>query len=138
MHEVRNIEQEHIEGGSNKSFGIVFFVVFMIVSLWPVFWGGELRLWALIIAAIFLVLAFFIPNSLSAFNKGWTKFGLLLNKIVSPVFMGLVFFGVVTPMALAMRLLRKRSLELKYSKEPSYWIERKPAGPEPESFNNQF
>lgn len=138
MYEYRNIEQEKIEGSSDKSFGIVFAIVFAIIAFWPLIWGNNLRIWSAIIAAVFLFFAFVFPQALTPLNKVWTKFGLFLHKIVTPLVMGLVFFVVVTPIGLLMRLLGKRTLELKFSEQPSYWIERKPPGPEPESFNNQF
>ncbi len=131
--------EEVIQGSSNRGFGLVFAVVFAIVSLWPLTGGGAVRLWALAVAAVFLVLALAAPRSLAPLNKVWTKFGLLLHKIVNPLVMGLLFYLVVTPMGLAMRALGKRPLSLGFDREaPSYWIERRPPGPKPETMNNQF
>ena len=138
MHEHRNNKHEEIEGSSNKSFGIVFAVVFLIVATWPLFWGNELRIWATIASLAFLGTAFLFPNILSPLNTLWTKFGLLLHKIVTPLVMGLVFFVVVSPIAILMRIFAKRPLSLKYENIDSYWIRRDPSGPDAESFNNQF
>jgi hypothetical protein len=138
MHEHRNTEREHIEGGSNRSFGLVFAFFFGIVSAWPLMVGGAPHWWALLLTILFLLSALFFSKILTPLNFVWTKFGLLLHTITTPTLMGLVFFCVVTPIGLTMRLFRKRTLALKYSNQDSYWIERTPPGPAPESFKNQF
>lgn len=130
---------ERIEGSSDRSFGIVFAVVFAIIGLWPLISGAEIRLWSLAIAAGFLVVALLRPRVLAPLNRLWMRFGLLLSKVVNPVIMGLLFYVTVTPMGLIMRALGKDLLRLRF--EPgakSYWIERRPPGPEPESMVNQF
>ena len=113
---------DNIKIGSNRSFGIVFFVVFFIIAIYPLLNDGSVRLWSLIISIIFLILGLLNSKILSPFNKIWFKFGLLLGKIVSPVVMGFIFFIIVTPIGLLMRILGKDLLNLKFSdKEYSYW-----------------
>tara|TARA_B100000131_G_scaffold243254_1_gene235871 strand:- start:232 stop:618 length:387 start_codon:yes stop_codon:yes gene_type:complete len=109
---------------SNKSFGIVFFIFFLIVALYPILKNENIRIWSLIIAIIFLVLGLLNSKILSPLNKLWFKFGLILGKIVSPVVMGIIFFGVVTPIGVLMRILNKDLLSLKFNKQKSYWIEK--------------
>lgn len=130
---------EGTSGSSNRSFGLVFAVVFAIVALLPLLGGGPPRMWSLGIAAVFAVLAFALPRVLAPLNRLWLKFGLLLHRIVNPVVLGIMFFLVVTPTGLLMRLFGKDPLRLK--REPSaasYWIERTPPGPKPESLGDQF
>ena len=109
---------------SNKSFGIVFFIFFLLVSLYPLLKNENIRIWSLIIALIFLVLGLFNSKILSPLNQLWFKFGLILGKIISPVIMGIIFFGVVTPIGFLMKILNKDLLSLKFNKEKSYWIEK--------------
>lgn len=128
-----------IETSSDRSFGIVFAVVFAIIGLWPFLFGGMVRWWSLAIAAAFLAAALIRPAVLAPLNRLWTKFGLLLNGIVSPLVMGLLFFVVITPFALAVRLTGKDLLRLKRDPEAeSYWIPREPPGPLPETIKNQY
>ena len=108
---------------SNRSFGLVFFIVFLIVALWPLKSGEDLRLWSLILSIIFLILGIFNSKLLTPLNKLWMKFGMFLGLIVSPIVMGIVFFLVVTPMGLFMRIMGKDLLRLK-SKKNTYWIDR--------------
>ena len=110
---------------SNRSFGLVFFVVFLAVALYPLTHSSEIRLWSLIISLIFLVLGLSKSKILNPLNKLWFKFGILLGKIVSPVIMSIIFFLVVTPIGLIMRLLGKDLLNLKFNSKKSYWIEKK-------------
>ena len=109
---------------SNKSFGIVFFILFLIVSLYPLINGDSIRIWSLIISIFFLALGLMNSKILTPFNKLWFEFGILLGKIVSPLVMGIIFFLVVTPIGLTMRLFGKDVLNLKYNKKKSYWIEK--------------
>ena len=109
---------------SNRSFGIVFFIVFVIIALFPLLKGGDLRWWSLIISFIFLILGLINSNYLTPLNKIWFKFGILLGTIVSPIVMGLVFFAVVTPTGLIMRILRKDLISLKKSNKNTYWIKK--------------
>ena len=128
-------KSEDIKISSNRSFGIVFFIVFLIITLYPLTYGGEIRLWSLIISLIFLTLGSLNSKILSPLNKIWFKFGIFLGKIVSPLIMGIIFFLVVTPIGLIMRLLGKDVLNLKYDKNKSYWIEKN--GPK-SKMKNQF
>ena len=128
-------KSEDIKISSNRSFGIVFFIVFLIITLYPLTYGGEIRLWSLIISLIFLTLGLLNFKILSPLNKIWFKFGIFLGKIVSPLIMGIIFFLVVTPIGLIMRLLGKDVLNLKYDKNKSYWIEKN--GPK-SKMKNQF
>ena len=126
---------DDIKTSSNKSFGIVFFIVFILISLYPLLNGQEIRLWALIISAVFLILGLLKSKLLTPLNKLWFRFGIFLGKIISPIIMGFIFFLVVTPIGLIMRLLGKDVLNLKYNKERSYWIEKD--GPK-SKMKNQF
>ena len=110
---------------SNRSFGFLFFVVFLAVSLWPLKSQGDLRLWAFILSLIFLVLGVLNSKFLNPLNKLWYKFGIFLGSIISPIVMGIVFFIVVTPVGLIMRFLGKDLLRINKSKFVStYWINR--------------
>ena len=126
---------DNIKLGSNRSFGIVFFIVFLLIALYPLLNSKDVRIWSLIIALIFLVLGLFNSNILSPLNKIWFKFGIILGKIISPIIMGIIFFFVVTPIGYLMRLLGKDLLNLKYSDNKSYWIEKD--GPK-SKMKNQF
>jgi len=131
--------RQTVEAGSERAFGIVFACVFSVIAVWPLFSGGSARIWAAIAAAGFLVLALVLPRVLRPLNLAWHRFGLLLHKIVTPLIMGLLFYLTVTPIALIMRALGKNPLSLKFDAEAkSYWIERDPPGPEPDSMKNQF
>ena len=103
---------DEIKISSNRSFGIVFFIVFLLIATYPLLNDGHLRIWSLIISVIFLVLGLLNSKTLYPLNKIWFKFGLLLGKIISPLVMGLIFFIVVTPIGLLMRLINKRFLRL--------------------------
>ena len=109
---------------SNRNFGIVFTIVFIIVSFWPLLKGGDIRYWSLIISFIFFVLALINSKILTPLNKIWMKFGFLLGKLVSPLVMGFVFFFVVTPTGIIMRLLGKDLLNLKKNNQNTYWIKK--------------
>ena len=126
---------DNIKISSNRSFGIVFFVVFLLIALYPLISNEEIRLWSLVVSIIFLVLGLINSKILSPLNRLWFKFGIILGKIVSPVIMGIIFFFVVTPTGLIMKLLGKDVLNLKYNKNKSYWIEKK--GPK-SKMKNQF
>ena len=110
---------------SNRSFGFVFFVVFLAISLWPLKSQGDLRLWAFILSLIFLVLGVLNSKFLTPLNKLWYKFGILLGTIISPIVMGVVFFIVVTPIGLIMRFFGKDMLRINKNKLVStYWVNR--------------
>jgi len=118
------LKNSNIKIGSNKSFGIVFFVFFFIVSLFPLFDGGNIRIWSLIISIIFLILGILNSKILTPFNQVWFKFGILLGRLVSPVVMGVIFFAIVTPTSIIMMILQKNLLNLKKCNKKTYWIER--------------
>jgi len=109
---------------TNRSFGIVFFIVFLIVSLWPLLNNDQIRYWALFVSILFLVLGIINSRVLTPLNKIWFKFGILLGKIVSPVVLAIIFFLVVTPTGLIMRMLGKDLLNLKKNKNKTYWIKK--------------
>jgi len=126
---------DDVKISSNRSFGIVFFVVFLIIALFPLINDGNIRLWSLFVSLAFLVLGLLNSKFLSPLNKIWFKFGLFLGKIISPIVMGLIFFLVVTPIGILMRILKKDLLNLKMNNNKSYWIEKS----EPKSkMRNQF
>ena len=118
------MDKKKIRISSNRSFGIVFFTVFFIVSIYPIFKSGDLRIWSLIISIIFLILGLLNSKILTPLNKIWFKFGVLLGNIISPIVMGIVFFLVVTPISLLMKALGKDILNLKKNTNKSYWIEK--------------
>ena len=124
-----------IKIGSNRSFGIVFFVVFLLISFYPLINGLDIRLWSLLVSFIFLILGLLNSKLLNPLNKIWFKTGIILGNIVSPLVMGFIFFIVVTPIGFIMRLFGKDMLNLKFNNNDSYWIEKK----EPKSkMRNQF
>jgi len=118
------LDSSNIKIGTNKSFGIVFFVFFLIVSIFPLFNDGNIRIWSLIISIIFLILGILNSKILTPLNQVWFKFGVLLGRFVSPVVMGIVFFAIVTPTSVVMRVLQKNLLNLKKGNKKTYWIER--------------
>ena len=119
------MKKNSVKISSNKSFGFLFFVVFVAISLWPLKSQEDLRLWALILSLIFLVLGILNSKFLNPLNKLWHKFGIFLGSIMSPVVMGIVFFIVVTPIGRIMRFLGKDMLRIKKNKLVStYWINR--------------
>ncbi len=114
-----------IKINSNRSFGVVFFFVFLIISLWPLLNGNPLRVWSIFVAIIFLILGLINSNFLTPLNKLWFKFGKLLGFIVAPIVMGVIFFLVITPTGFFMKMLGKDLLNKKYNnKIKSYWINR--------------
>ena len=126
---------DEIKISSNRSFGIVFFIVFLLIALYPLLKGNDLRIWSLIISFIFLGLGLINSKILTPLNRLWFKFGLLLGKFISPLIMGIIFFLVVTPIGIIMRLLKKDLLNLKYNKKETYWIDK--SGPK-SIMKNQF
>ena len=129
------MNNDNIEISSNRSFGIIFFIVFLLIAIYPLIKNEELRIWSLIIAIIFLILGLLNSKILTPLNKLWFKFGLFLGKIVSPMIIGMIFFLVVTPIAFLMRIIGKDLLNLKFNNDKSYWIEKK--GPK-SKMKNQF
>ena len=117
--------ESKIKISSNRSFGLVFFIVFLIVALWPLKSGEDIRIWSLALSIIFFSLGILNSKLLTPLNKLWFKFGILLGSIVSPIVMGIVFFLVVTPTSIIMRLLGKDLLKKNKIKSAStYWIKR--------------
>ena len=125
-----------MERGTNKSFGIVFSIVFLVVALYPLIHSEKINIWALVIAAVFLIITLIRPASLTLLNILWTKFGYMLGGIMAPIVMFIVYFLTVVPTGLIMKLFRKDLLSQKINKKvDSYWIIRdKPIG----SMDNQF
>ena len=120
---------------SNRNFGIVFFIVFLLIGLWPLLNSEEIRWWSLICSLVFLILGIFNSKILTPLNKIWFKFGILLGKFVSPLIMGIIFFFVVSPIGILMRILKKDLLNLKFNDNKSYWIKK--TGPK-SKMKNQF
>ena len=126
---------DDVKISSNRSFGIVFFVVFLLIALYPLIYSGDIRLWSIIASFTFLVLGLLNSKILTPLNKIWFKFGIFLGKLISPVIMGIIFFLVVTPIGFIMRILGKDLLNLKFNRNKSYWIEK--TGPK-SKMKNQF
>ena len=124
-----------IKIGSNRSFGVVFFVVFLLIGLWPILKGNEIRIWSIVISLIFLILGILNSKILTPFNKIWFRFGIFLGNFISPIIMGIVFFLVVTPTGLIMKLFRKDLINLRKNNSSTYWIEKKDIK---SSMKNQF
>ena len=114
-----------MKSSSDKSFGILFFIVFLIIGLWPLFFSEKIRLWSLIVSISFLLIAFIKPSLLSTLNKIWIKIGYLLGKLIAPIVMALIFFTLVTPISFLVRCFKKDLLNLSFSKQDvSYWKKR--------------
>ena len=109
---------------SNKSFGILFFIVFLIIAIWPVLTSESIRVWAIILSLIFLVLGIINSKLLTPFKKIWIRLGEILGKFIAPIVMGFIYFLIITPIGLFMRLIGKDILSLKFNKNQSYWIKR--------------
>lgn len=119
------MKHKEIKTGSNKSFGIFFFVIFIIIALWPLLINEKIRIWSIIISIIFLTLGLLNSKILTPFNKLWMRLGILLGSIVSPIVMGIIYFGVITPIGLIMKLFGKDVLNLKLDKnKPTYWLKK--------------
>ena len=114
-----------VKTSSNRSFGLVFFFVFLIISLWPLLNEGPVRIWSIVIAIIFLILGLLNSKLLTPLNILWFKFGMFLGFIIAPIVMGIIFFLVITPTGLIMKTMGKDLLNNKYDKKKaSYWINR--------------
>ncbi len=130
---------DDVKVGSERSFGLVFTAVFLIVAFWPLLDGEAIRWWSIGVAAVLAAISFVYPAALKPLNRVWFAFGQLLHKITTPVIMALLFYGAIVPTGLLMRLLGKRPLPLVFEAErDSYWIERQPPGPSPDSMPRQF
>jgi hypothetical protein len=130
---------DDVKMGGERSFGIVFTVVFLLIGLLPLFSGGQIYLWSLIVACVFLILAFLAPKYLRPFNSLWFRFGQLLHKVISPLITGLIFFMTILPIGIVMKILGKKLLDIEFETSvKSYWIHRVPPSPEPGSMKRQF
>ncbi len=138
MHTNRPNPPEGLQLPTNRSFGLVFCGFFALLALFPLLSGGSVRLWSPIVSATLGATALFLPSVLTPLNRLWMRFGALLHRIVSPIVLALLFFVVITPFGLVMRLLGKDPLKLRSEPVQTYWIDREPPGPQPESLNNQF
>ena len=127
--------QPKIKLPTNRNFGIIFSIVFLIIALWPLLKQNDLRLWSLYISGIFFILGLLNSKLLLPLNKIWFKFGILLGSIIAPIIMGIVFFLVVTPTGLIMKLFRKDLLNLKKNKNETYWLDKDNSN---SSLKNQF
>ena len=123
---------------SNRSFGLLFVIVFLIVAVWPLFFGGGLRLWAVAVSALFALAALVVPGILTPLNRLWMKFGAVLHRIVSPIVLAILFFVVITPYGLVMRAFKRDPLRLRREASDTYWVDRSPPGPAPDSMDKQF
>ena len=131
--------EEEVKTSSERAFGFVFATVFLIIGLLPLLHSDAVRWWGLGIAAAFLALALAAPKALAPLNRLWMKFGLLLHAVVSPTVMAFLFFSTVTPIALIMRAFGKDPLHLKLDPGArTYWIDRTPPGPAPDTMPRQF
>lgn len=135
-----DLTREHrVDGSSDRSFGIVFAVVFVAIGTWPILSAAAPRWWAFTIAALIGLIALLRPALLAWFNRQWGRFGILLGRIVSPIALGLLFYGVLTPVGILVRLAGKDPLRLRRDTAAgSYWRPRVPPGPPPDSMTNQF
>jgi hypothetical protein len=128
-----------MEASSDRTFGLVFAAFFLILATWPLLRGVPMRWWAFAVALAFAAVALALPARLAPLNRLWMRLGLLLGKVVSPVALGIVFFGVLTPTAVLMRWRGKDPLRLaRAPTSPTYWVLREPPGPAPQSMTNQF
>ncbi|OQX11591.1 MAG: hypothetical protein BWK76_18910 [Desulfobulbaceae bacterium A2] len=127
------------QGSSDRSFGLVFAAFFLLVGLLPLVHSHGIKSWCLLLSGAFFLLALVCPSVLAPANQLWVQVGLLLHRIVSPIALGVLFFAVVTPTGLIMRLLGKDLLRLRpHPSTATYWISRTPPGPDPDSLKNQF
>lgn len=151
-HENRG-RQEDVTGGSDRSFGLVFAVVFLLLGLVSAYsaWKGEnvltllpdwlvlgLFWWAMGLSFLFGLLALIAPGVLNPLNHLWTLFGALLHAIMSPVILAVLFYLVFMPIGLALRLVGKELLSAPDKSAASYWIQREPPGPDPSTMPQQF
>ena len=116
---------KNIKISSNRNFGIVFFVVFLIIAVWPLLKSDPIRIWSLLIAIIFLFLGIINSIILTPLNKIWFKFGIFLGNFISPIVMAIIFFFVVTPIGILMKVFKKDLINLKKNNDKSYWIIKK-------------
>ena len=109
---------------NNRSFGILFFIVFLLIAIWPVINSEPIRIWSIIISTLFLILGITNSKILTHLKRGWIKLGEILGKVVAPIIMGFIYFIIITPIGILMRLFGKDLLNIKLNKNKSYWIKR--------------
>ena len=109
---------------NNKSFGILFFIVFFLIAIWPIIDSGSIRIWSIVLSFVFLILGILNSKILSPLKSAWIKLGEVLGKIIAPIVMGFIYFLIITPIGILMRLIGKDLLSIKYNKNNSYWIKR--------------
>ena len=130
---------EDLQGSSDRVFGLVFCVFWSVVALAPLIKGGPIRVWAVVLAAAFLVTSLIMPTLLGPPNRLWQRFGRLLRSVTNPIVMAILFFSTVVPFGLIMRLRNRDVLRLKWERgSATYWIPRNPPGPRPDSMKDQF
>lgn len=130
---------DEVKQGSNRSFGYFFGGIFLLYACFPFFKGHPVRIWALILGLAFLVVTIFFPHALKPLNYAWFRFSMLLSKIMNPIVMGILFFVIITPLGILMRLSGGDPLKLKWKKDvKSYWLPRTPPGPAPEKMANPY
>jgi len=130
---------QEVTASSDRSFGFTFAGFFLLVGLWPLTRGGPVRAWAFVVSAIFLMAALVRPGLLAPLDRLWLRVGLVLHRVVNPLVLGVMFYGVITPFGLAMRWAGRDPLRKRFDPlAQSYWIERRPPGPAPETMSNQF
>ena len=135
----RLASDDETKGSSDRAFGLVFAAVFTIAGLWPLAAGGPVRIWALGLAAAFLAAVALRPKILAPLNRLWTRLGTFLHRISNFLVLALLFYLVITPTGLVVRLFGGDILKLRFDRgAQSYWIERRPPGPPPETIENQF
>lgn len=138
IHEDLSRSMEH-KGGSDRSFGLVMAVFFAVIAFWPAIRGGQVRWWTVAAALILLILALSRPRILHVANRLWMKLALLISKVTNPVILALMYCLAFVPIGMMMRLSGKDPLRRRFDKSVStYWIERRPAGPDPTGMGNQF
>jgi Saxitoxin biosynthesis operon protein SxtJ len=126
-------------GSSNRSFGLIIGAALGVIGLWPLVTSNRPRGWALVLGGVFVLTALARPHLLASLNTAWTRLGLAMHRVVSPVVLGLVFYTTLTPIGLLMRMLGKDVLRLKRDPELStYWIPRVPPGPGSDTMRRQF
>jgi len=131
--------EQYLEGSSDRNFGLVIAGAFLVIAVVPLLHGQTPRWWAMGVAIVFALLALVRPALLAGLNRWWTRLGALIGKVISPIVLGVLFYGVLTPVGAIIRLTGKDPLRLKFDPDAdSYWIPRKPPGPPPDSMTNQF
>ena len=131
--------QEQVLGPSNRSLGLTFAAVFVLIGLSPLLRGSGVHIWSIGVASAFAIVALLVPQALGPLNRAWTWLGLLLHSVVSPIMLGIMFFLVITPMGLVMSAMGKDPLRRRFDSEAdSYWIRRQPPGPDPKDLPEQF